>query len=54
MLYLVDQELRSVFSIMLIGKEIERIALVLNPVTVTKINGGIVLLHGRIFLVPLK
>lgn len=53
-LYLVDQKLRSVFSIMLIGKEIERIALVLNPVTVTKINGGIVLLHGRIFLVPLK
>lgn len=52
-LYLVDQKLRSVFSIMLIGKEIEPIALVLNPVTVTKINGGIVLLHGRIFLVPL-
>lgn len=53
-LYLVDQKLRSVFSIMLIGKEIKPIELVLNPVTVTKIKGDIVLLPGRIFLVPLK
>lgn len=53
-LYLVDQKLRSVFSIMLIGKEIELIELVLNPVTVIKINGDIALLLGRIFLAPLK
>lgn len=42
-LYLVDQKLRSVFSLMLIGKKTEPIKLVLNRVMVTKINGGIVL-----------
>lgn len=50
---MVDQKLRSVFIIMLIGREIEPIELVWNHVMVTKINGGIVLLPGRIFLVPL-
>lgn len=53
-LYLADQKLRSVFSLMLIGKETEPTRLVLNLAMVIKINGDIVLLPGRIFLVPLK
>jgi hypothetical protein len=39
---------------MLIGKETEPTRLVLNLAMVIKINGDIVLLPGRIFLVPLK